>query len=40
MRCDVAYLGAGTALQLPGRAEFAYDALAMVAANVFGASVV
>src|SRR5260221_7162133 len=34
-----AYLGAGTALQLPGR-EFAYDALAMVAANVFGASVV
>src|SRR6266404_4339694 len=34
-----AYLGAGTALQMPGR-EFAYDALAMVAANVFGASVV
>src|SRR5216684_6582378 len=33
------YLAAGTALQLPGR-EFAYDALAMVAANVFGASVV
>src|SRR5229473_1474462 len=32
-----AYLGAGTALQMPGR-EFAYDALAMVAANVFGAS--
>ena len=35
----LAYLAAGTALQLPGR-EFAYDALAMVAANVFGASVV
>jgi diguanylate cyclase (GGDEF)-like protein len=34
-----AYLAAGTALQLPGR-EFAYDALAMVAANLFGASVV
>jgi diguanylate cyclase (GGDEF)-like protein len=33
------YLGAGIALQLPGR-EFAYDALAMVAANLFGASVV
>jgi diguanylate cyclase (GGDEF)-like protein len=33
------YLAAGTALQLPGR-EFAYDALAMVAANLFGASVV
>jgi diguanylate cyclase (GGDEF)-like protein len=35
----LAYLAAGTALQLPGR-EFAYDALAMIAANVFGASVV
>jgi len=34
-----AYIAAGTALQLPGR-EFAYDALAMVAANLFGASVV
>jgi diguanylate cyclase (GGDEF)-like protein len=33
------YLAAGTALQLPGR-EFAYNALAMVAANLFGASVV
>ena len=33
------YLAAGTALQLPGR-EFGYDALAMVAANLFGASVV
>jgi diguanylate cyclase (GGDEF)-like protein len=33
------YLAAGIALQLPGR-EFAYDALAMVAANLFGASVV
>ncbi len=33
------YLAAGMALQLPGR-EFAYDAMAMVAANVFGASVV
>ena len=33
------YLAAGTALQLPGR-EFSYDALAMVAANLFGASVV
>jgi diguanylate cyclase (GGDEF)-like protein len=33
------YLAAGTVLQLPGR-EFAYDALAMVAANLFGASVV
>ena len=33
------YLAAGTLLQLPGR-EFAYDALAMVAANVFCASVV
>ena len=35
----LAYLGVGTALQLPGR-EFAYNALAMVAANMFGASVV
>jgi diguanylate cyclase (GGDEF)-like protein len=34
-----AYIGAGTALQLPGR-EFAYDVLAMIAANLFGASVV
>jgi diguanylate cyclase (GGDEF)-like protein len=33
------YLALGTALQLPGR-EFAYDALALVAANLFGASVV
>jgi diguanylate cyclase (GGDEF)-like protein len=33
------YLIVGFALQLPGR-EFAYDALAMLAANVFGASVV
>jgi diguanylate cyclase (GGDEF)-like protein len=33
------YLAAGVALQLPGR-EFAYDALAMLAANLFGASVV
>src|SRR5450631_584605 len=33
------YLAVGTALQLPGR-EFAYDALAMVAANLFGASIV
>src|SRR5216683_3067732 len=33
------YLAVGTALQLPGR-EFAYDAMAMVAANLFGASVV
>jgi diguanylate cyclase (GGDEF)-like protein len=33
------YLAVGTALQLPGR-EFAYDALAMLAANLFGASVV
>jgi diguanylate cyclase (GGDEF)-like protein len=33
------YLAVGTALQLPGH-EFAYDALAMVAANLFGASVV
>jgi diguanylate cyclase (GGDEF)-like protein len=32
------YFAAGIALQLPGR-EFAYDALAMVAANLFGASV-
>jgi len=35
----LAYLGAGISLQLPGR-EFAYDALAMVAANLFGASIV
>jgi diguanylate cyclase (GGDEF)-like protein len=35
----LAYLGAGTALQLPGR-EFAYDALVIIAANMFGASVV
>jgi diguanylate cyclase (GGDEF)-like protein len=33
------YLAVGTALELPGH-EFAYDALAMVAANLFGASVV
>src|SRR5260370_22847800 len=33
------YLAAGTGLQLPGR-EFAYNALAMIAANLFGASVV
>ena len=33
------YLAVGTTLQLPGR-EFAYDALALVAANLFGASVV
>jgi diguanylate cyclase (GGDEF)-like protein len=33
------YLAVGTALQLPGR-EFAYDALSMVAANLFGASIV
>src|SRR5271170_11059 len=33
------YLAVGTALQLPGH-EFAYDALAMVAANLFGASTV
>src|ERR1700676_646314 len=33
------YLAAGTTLQLPGR-EFAYDALAMIAANLFGATVV
>jgi diguanylate cyclase (GGDEF)-like protein len=33
------YLAVGNALQLPGH-EFAYDALAMVAANLFGASVV
>jgi diguanylate cyclase (GGDEF)-like protein len=32
------YLAAGTELDLPGR-EFAYDALALVAANLFGASV-
>jgi diguanylate cyclase (GGDEF)-like protein len=35
----LAYLGVGTALQLPGR-EFAYNAMAVVAANIFGASVV
>src|ERR1700678_978946 len=34
-----AYLAVGTALQLPGR-EFSYDALALVAVNLFGASVV
>ena len=34
-----AYLGVGTALQLPGR-EFGYNALAIVAINLFGASVV
>jgi GGDEF domain-containing protein len=33
------YLAVGTELQLPGH-EFAYDALAMVATNLFGASVV
>jgi diguanylate cyclase (GGDEF)-like protein len=33
------YLAAGTVVTLPGR-EFAYDALAMIAANLFGASVV
>ena len=33
------YLAAGSALKLPGR-EFGYDALAMVAANLFCASVV
>jgi diguanylate cyclase (GGDEF)-like protein len=33
------YLAAGTALPLPAP-EFAYDALAMVAANLFGASIV
>ena len=33
------YLAAGTTLQLPVR-EFAYDALAMFAANLFGATVV
>jgi diguanylate cyclase (GGDEF)-like protein len=33
------YLALGTALALPGR-EFGYDALAMVASNLFGASVV
>ena len=33
------YLAAGTTLQLPGH-EFAYDALAMIAANLFGATVV
>jgi diguanylate cyclase (GGDEF)-like protein len=34
-----AYLAVGTVLQLPGR-DFAYDALAMITANLFGASVV
>jgi len=34
-----AYLAVGTALQLQGR-EFSYDALALVAVNLFGASVV
>jgi diguanylate cyclase (GGDEF)-like protein len=33
------YLGAGSALQLPGR-EFGFDALSIVAANIFCASVV
>jgi diguanylate cyclase (GGDEF)-like protein len=33
------YLAVGTAIQLPGR-EFAYNALALIAANLFGASVV
>jgi diguanylate cyclase (GGDEF)-like protein len=33
------YLALGTALALPGR-EFGYDALALIAANLFGASVV
>jgi diguanylate cyclase (GGDEF)-like protein len=33
------YLGAGTALELPGR-EFGYDAMALVAVNLFCASVV
>jgi diguanylate cyclase (GGDEF)-like protein len=32
------YLAAGTSLQLPSH-EFAYDAMAMVAANLFGASI-
>ena len=35
----LAYLGAGTAMQLPGQ-EFAYDALSIVAVNLFCASVV
>lgn len=34
-----AYLAAGTAMQLPGR-DFSYDALAIVAINLFSASVV
>jgi diguanylate cyclase (GGDEF)-like protein len=34
-----AYLGAGTLLRLPGH-EFAYDAMALTAVNLFGASVV
>jgi diguanylate cyclase (GGDEF)-like protein len=33
------YLAVGSELELPGR-EFAYDALAMIAANLFGASIV
>ena len=33
------YIAAGTELQLPGR-EFAYEALAMIAANLFGACIV
>jgi diguanylate cyclase (GGDEF)-like protein len=33
------YLAAGTLLLLPGH-EFAYDAMAMIAANLFGASIV
>jgi diguanylate cyclase (GGDEF)-like protein len=33
------YLAVGTTLQLPGR-EFSYDAMALVAVNLFGASVV
>jgi diguanylate cyclase (GGDEF)-like protein len=35
----IVYFAVGTALQLPSR-EFAYDALALIAANLFGASVV
>jgi len=34
----LAYLAVGTAMELPGR-EFAFDALAMVAANLCGASI-
>jgi diguanylate cyclase (GGDEF)-like protein len=33
------YLAAGTSLQMPSH-EFAYDAMAMIAANLFGASIV